>query len=105
MSKEDKKRIEVYKYSNPNIVFEKADRLFGNMDMDYELQLSTRKDKKYMIRGDFTNNQWVHFGQMGYDDFTKHNDYIRRNKFLKRNHNWAYRYPHTPAFLSFTLLW
>lgn len=102
MSKEDKKRIQLYKYSNPNIVFDKADNLF---DDNIEIDISTHKNKKYMIRGDFTDNKWVHFGMMGYEDFTKHGDENRRHNFIKRNSSWAYRPNYTHAFLSFHLLW
>lgn len=103
MSKEDKKRIEVYKYSNPNIVFDKADVVFDNNNFD--IDISTRKNKKYMIRGDFTEGKWVHFGQMGYEDFTKHKDEKRQDAFIKRNANWIERPVNSPAFLSYVLLW
>ena len=103
MSKKDKKRLEVYKYSNPNIVFDKANKVFNNYNFD--IDISTRKNKKYMIRGDFTEGEWVHFGQMGYEDFTKHNDEIRQDKFHKRNNSWIERPINSPAFLSYVLLW
>ena len=99
MSKEE----EIYKYSNPDKVKEIADNEFGKDN--YELLLSTRKNKKYMIRGEFTDNKWVHFGQMGYEDYTKHNDKRRRNLFRKRNYKWYYMDKDTPAFISTLLLW
>lgn len=103
MSKEDIKRIQVYKYSNPNVVFDKAVELFG--EDGWDLDISTRKDKKYMIKGYFTDDKWVHFGQMGYNDFTKTNDEDKRAKFLTRNKSWEHRNINTPAFLSYHLLW
>ncbi len=30
-------------------------------------------------------NEWVHFGQLGYEDFTKHVDEQRRLNYLKRS--------------------
>ena len=28
--------------------------------------------------------KWIHFGAMGYEDYTKHNDKIRRKKYWSR---------------------
>lgn len=58
-----------------------------------------------MIKGDFTNNKWVHFGQMGYEDFTKHKDNIRRNNFINRHYKWNCKGRHSPAWLSYNILW
>ena len=97
------KAQELLKYSNPYEVQRLADELFDNIP--YELKISTRKNKKYMIRGEFTNNKWIHFGQMNYEDFTKHKDHIRRNNFANRNRAWRNKPINTPAFLSYNLLW
>lgn len=92
---------EIEKYSNPKIVLSKAIKLFGkNVKINY----STRKDKKYMIYNP-NNNKWVHFGQMFYEDYTKHRDKLRRNLFRQRNHRWANSDIYTPAYLSYHLLW
>ena len=32
-------------------------------------------------------NKWVYFGQMGYEDFTKHQDLNRRKNYLRRTEN------------------
>ena len=32
-------------------------------------------------------HKWVYFGQVGYEDFTKHGDQIRRNNYLRRTEN------------------
>lgn len=92
----------ILKYSNPDIVNEKANEL---IDEPFELKISTRKNKKYMIRSNFTNNKWVHFGMMGYEDYTKHNDLNRRMNFLKRNNKWSNNPINSPSFLSYYLLW
>ena len=97
MSKEE----EILKYSNPKTVFLRAKRLLGK---DVEIKLSTRKDKKYMILNP-DNDKWVHFGQIGYEDYTKHKDKLRRELFLKRNHMWVNKGKYTPAYLSYVLLW
>jgi hypothetical protein len=51
------------------------------------------------------NKKLVHFGQMGYEDYTKHKDNKRRDNFKKRNIKWSYAQKYTPAWLSFWLLW
>ncbi len=63
---------------------------------------STRKNKKYMV---FANNRHVHFGAMGYQDFTKHNDEARRHRFQARNIHWADAAPLSASWLSYYLLW
>jgi len=92
-------------YSKPEKVFENAKMLFDENNIEYQISVSTRKNKKYMVRGEFTDNKWVHFGEMGYEDFTKHNDEGRRLAFLSRNVRWIGKPINTPAFLSYTLLW
>ena len=87
-------------YSNPKIVYQKAKSIFGN---NIDIKLSTRKDKKYMILND--DNKWVHFGEMGYEDYTKHNDIERLINFKKRNSKWKNANKYSPAFLSYFLLW
>jgi hypothetical protein len=91
------KEQEILKYSNPKTVFNKYQNLYGG-----EIRLSTRKDKKYMI---WHNGKWIHFGQMSYQDYTKHQDMKRRDLFLKRNKRWAQMGKYTPAYLSYHLLW
>ena len=94
----DKKRIELSKYSNINKVQEKAKKLGLN-----PVEISSRKDKKYMIRDD--NGDVKHFGQMLYHDFTKHNDEKRRDDFKSRNASWSHASKYTPSSLSYNLLW
>jgi hypothetical protein len=53
-----------------------------------ELRPSSRSDKKYMVRPPGTR-RWVHFGQMGYEDFTRHRDPARRANYLRRSANIA----------------
>jgi hypothetical protein len=44
---------------------------------------STRKDKKFMVMK--PNGTWVHFGAVGYEDFTQHKDVNRQQRYLKRS--------------------
>ena len=90
---------ELKKFSNPNIVFRKAKEMFGR---NVKIQISTRDRKKYMI---FLKNKWIHFGEMNYQDYTKHRDERRRRLFLIRNHTWKNKRKNTPAYLSYYLLW
>ena len=89
--------MNIYKYSNPSIVMKKAKELHLN-----PIQLSTRKDKKYMVSD---GKKLIHFGQMGYEDYTKHHDEKRRELFKKRNHKWATAEKYSPSWLSYNLLW
>lgn len=95
------KQKEIMKYSNPALVYKKAKIIFN----EFELGLSTRINKKYMIKGKFTKDKWVHFGEMGYEDFTKHGDTFRQQLFKNRNKAWSSSSKNTPAFLSYHLLW
>jgi hypothetical protein len=42
---------------------------------------------------------------MGYEDYTKHKNEIRRKSFLTRNKEWSKQDMYTPGFLSYYLLW
>ena len=92
---------ELNKYSDFKTVNDNAKRLYNK-----EVFLSTRKNKKYMIMND--DNHWVHFGQLGYEDFTKHLDEQRRLNYLKRSTkikgNWKDNI-FSPNNLSINLLW
>ena len=88
-------------YTNPKIVFTKAKKIYGK---DVNIKLSDKSNKKYMMLNPNTN-KWFYFGQMGYEDFTKHKDNLRRERFKKRNHKWASYDKYTPSYASFYLLW
>jgi hypothetical protein len=89
---------ELSKYSDFDLV-KKIGKKYGIND----IKISTRKDKKYMILDN--NGKLIHFGQMGYEDYTKHRDLHRRKLFLQRNAKWADAEKYSPAFLSYYLLW
>jgi len=53
-------------------------------------------------------NKFVYFGQMGYEDFTKHKDEKRRENYLKRTANIRGKWkenPYSKNNLSRCLLW
>ena len=76
--------------------------------MIYEktVEPSTRKNKKYMIMND--KNQLVHFGDLRYEDYTKHHDEDRLNRYISRaskiKGNWR-RDKYSPNNLAINLLW
>ena len=96
------KEQEILLYSDPEYVLNKFNKWGLNKRAD--LFLSTRKDKKYMVIMKDTGKK-IHFGAMGYEDYSKHKDEWRRLKFQNRNRKWAAAIQFTPAFLSFYLLW
>lgn len=54
------------------------------------------------------NNKWIHFGQMGYEDYTKHRDENRRMNYLNRaskiKGHWKTN-KYSPNNLAIHLLW
>ena len=67
-------------YSNPTEVYRRAKKYLGKTA---KIGLSTKKEKKYMITT--PNGRVVHFGQMGYEDYTKHKNKSRRKNYLNRS--------------------
>jgi len=95
---------ELMKISNPAKVLKNAIKYFNNPNV--KIYVSSKKDKKYMIIG--LNGKAVHFGQIGYEDYTKHNDNERKKAYLARatkiKGNWKDD-PYSPNSLSINLLW
>lgn len=72
----------IWKWSNPNEVRKKADIYLGK---DIPIYLSTNKNKKYMVYS--PDGDLIHFGQINFEDHTRHQNDIRRNLYLKRSAN------------------
>lgn len=91
-------------YSNFDKAQEKAEEYLGN---DAMLFTSPKPDKKYRIY-DPIKCKWVDFGQMGYEDYTKHQDDKRRQRYLNRatnmKGNWRNN-KYSPNNLSIHILW
>jgi len=51
--------------------------------MYYFLKESTRKGKKYNIT--LPDNKIVHFGAIGYEDYTMHHDDERKDRYISRH--------------------
>ncbi len=75
---------QLLRISNPKKVIENAQQYFN--DPNIKVYLSTRKKSKYAIY-DPINKKLVHFGQMGFEDYTKHKNIHRRENYLKRTAN------------------
>ena len=98
-------------YSDYESVLKQDKHYYGN---DTILLPSTRKTKKYMIYNPQTN-KYVHFGAMGYMDYTKYIQIFdlktaneHRSRYLKRalniKGNWENNI-YSPNYLSILLLW
>ena len=94
------KENELLLYSDPIRVHKIAVKVLGK---EHPVYLSTRKDKKYMVKS--PEGKWIHFGQMKFEDFTKHKDLTRRDKFKKRNAKWAKQDKWTAGWLAYHILW
>jgi len=94
----------IEQFSNPKVVYEKAKKYLGQ---DVMIKLSDRPEKKYMVLNPHTQ-KWVYFGQMGYEDFTKHRDLFRRDNYLRRTENMRGNWKsnkYSPNNLSRNILW
>ncbi len=75
---------ELFKVSNPQKVIANAIEYLN--DANIKLYISTHKNKKYMLY-DMGKTHKVHFGDINYSGFTKHNDLKRREAYLNRAYN------------------
>ena len=78
----------------------------SRMIYNKNVEPSTRKNKKYMIMND--DHKLVHFGDLRYEDFTKHQDKERLKRYLDRatkiKGNWK-KDKYSPNNLAINLLW
>lgn len=72
----------IWDYSNPLEAQQKAFQIYGQSAVLYR---SKTKNKKYAIVN--PAGKVVNFGQIGFEDFTKHKDQVRRQNYLKRTAN------------------
>jgi hypothetical protein len=93
----------IWDYSNPLKAQQKAFKIYGANAILYR---SKAKNKKYAIKR--PDGKIVNFGQMGYEDFTKHKDEGRRENYLKRAQgirgNWR-KDKYSPNNLAINILW
>ena len=95
---------ELRKYSIPEIAQKKAYKYLGK---NADIYPSWKEDKKYVIYNP-EKNKFIHFGQMNYEDHTKHQNLDRKNAYLRRatniKGNWK-NDPYSPNNLSRYILW
>ena len=95
---------ELKMYSDIEQVFKNAKHYLGD---NVQLYVSTKSDKKFMVLNPDTN-KFVHFGGMGYEDYTKHQDEQRKERYLKRALNIKGRWkddPYSANWLAIKFLW
>jgi len=94
----------IFKYSNPKRAQYMAYKYLGKTAKLYP---ASNSHKKYQIY-DEKNDKWVQFGQIGYEDFTKHKDKKRRTNYLTRTKfmrgNWK-KNKYSANNLSRNILW
>ena len=92
------------KYSNPMVAQRKAHVYLGK---SVKLYPARNTKKKYSVF-DPIHQKWVNFGQMGYEDYTKHRDKKRRKNYLTRSTHikghWKTN-KYSPNNLSIKILW
>ena len=97
------KNDELYLYSNPIKAQAKAFKYLGKKSVLYKSQ---NVNKKYSIID--PSGKTIHFGQLGYEDLTKHNDKLRKKNYLTRTAgmkgNWKNN-PYSANNLSRNILW
>jgi len=70
----------IYQYSDPVKAQKMAYKYLGKSAKIYP---ATNDEKKYRIC-DPVHHKWIHFGQMGYEDYTRHKNKTRRHNYLTR---------------------
>ena len=93
----------IWIFSNPKIAQKKAFEFYGPNAI---LHRSNTKNKKYCI--ETPEGKKINFGQMGYEDFTKHNGELRRYNYIQRTSKIRgdrRSNKYSPNNLSRTILW
>ena len=103
IDKNHPKYQQLLKVSNPASVVKKKNTYLGK---DIEIFISDNKDKKYMIIT--PEGKRVHFGNINYEDYSRHKNEIRRNAYISRATNikgdWKSN-KYSPNNLAINLLW
>ena len=95
----------IWKYSNPTTVRQRKKRIYGT-SVAKSLRRSRVLQKKYSITT--PKGKTVSFGQMSYEDFTKHKNQLRRKNYLTRSKGIKGKWKQdkfSPNNLSRKLLW
>ena len=79
--KETRYKKIIYKYSSPSQAQKMATKYLGKTAKLYP---ANNPVKKYRIC-DPVSKKWVNFGQLGYEDYTRHKNKTRRHNYLTRS--------------------
>jgi hypothetical protein len=91
---------EVLRWSDPTAALKRAKQVGYDPSTIFT---SPRVDKKYLVVT--PEGKKVHFGQVGYADFSKRKDLTRRQRFVTRNAKWKDAPAYTPSHLSYWITW
>ena len=72
----------------------------------YIIKPSSRKDEKFMVV--MGPDMVHHLGQAGYDDYTTHNDDVKKKSYIARmsvNQDWSKQGIHSAGFWAKHILW
>lgn len=100
----------IWAVSDPILVRKKYAELYAKEIADIrqktgktsEIYLSTRQYKKYMV---FDGHRMIHFGDVRYEDYTRHKDQKRWEAYHSRFRDTGLYGKYTPYILSKVLLW
>ena len=90
--------------SNYDVVLNNAKKYLGN---NVVIKKSSNKGKKFMVLNPNTN-KYIHFGATGYEDYTKHKDKERKDRYLARANKIKGRWrddKYSPNNLAINILW
>ena len=72
--------------------------------MEVVISKSEKKDKQY--KANINGSKNIHFGSVGYSDYTKHHDDKRKENYIKRHQkNEDWNNPYTAGYYSKHILW
>jgi len=95
---------ELLKYSSPVVAQKRA---YAYLGKTAKLYPASNKHKKYRI-WDRKGEKWVNFGQLGYQDYTRHKNKARRTSYLARSRkirgDWKQN-KYSPNNLAIHILW
>ena len=102
----EKKKEQVEKVSNPITVYDNAVLYLSQIDENFSLNFSPKWNKKYMIKGTFTDNVQIHFGDILIPDYTKHKNEDLLIEYKNNNHHCEEEYfKYTPDWFTYYLFW
>lgn len=106
--------ININSVSNPEVVFRKIKRYAKLKNLKLiSYGISQNKDKKYFVEISYRDkHKKIHFGNINYEDYTKHKNKLRRQSYQARASkitdkygNYSYKNPFQANFWAYYCLW